>query len=385
LTKRLNILVISVKDLASNPRPYKEIERLYLDHDINTYAVGASIFKQKQHYQLKHIKVAGLNHTIKAAWWSVTRQWEKLYWSGFDENLDVSNQKYDLIITHDIITMPLAYKIAQSSTGCKIVLDLHEYLPRQWENSLKWRLTQQPFVNALCRKYLPLADMCTIVCKSIETEYKKNFEIKSSIVITNASQYQPELAPQPIRDKIRIITHGVAFEGRCIEVMIDAMRDLPAEQYELYLMLVKDKQNYIDQLIERAKPYKNVFFIPPVPAREVATFTNQFDIGMYILAPVNFNHIHALPNKFFQFVQARLCLAIAPSIEMATLIKQHNLGVVADSFESADMARAIASISRDQIMAYKYQVHAKAEQLSKSTDDFKYLQMINELFEINVY
>ena len=43
-------------------------------------------------------------------------------------------------------------------------------------------------------------------------------------------------------------------------------------------------------------------------ASEVATIVrtiNQFDLGVYLLPPVNFNSAHALPNKFFEFIQAR--------------------------------------------------------------------------------
>jgi hypothetical protein len=375
----VNILVISLKDISSNPRPYKQIELLCNDHQIYTYAAGPSTLKQAGHFPIKHVKVKGIKHTFKAIFWSLTRQWDKLYWSGFEDNIDVYRQDYDLIIPHDIITMPLAYKIAGASENCKIALDLHEYLPRQWENSIKWRLTQQPFVNALCKKYLQLADICTVVCQSIETEYKKNYDIKSSIVITNASQYEAELIPQPIGDKIKIITHGVAFRGRHLEVMIDMMHDLPADKYELYLMLVKDKQDYIDELKQRASTLKNVFFIPTVSKGDIAKFTNQFDIGLFLLPPVNFNYANALPNKFFEFVQARLAVAIGPSPEMASLVRQHKLGVVAENFSSKSMANAILSLSREQIIAIKTQVHSKAKELSKDSDDHKYLNMVNNL------
>ena len=51
-----------------------------------------------------------------------------------------------------------------------------------------------------------------------------------------------------------------------------------------------------------------------------------------MLFPVNFNHIHAFPNKFFEFIQARLALVIGYSLEMIEIVKKYQIGVIAKSF-----------------------------------------------------
>ena len=71
----------------------------------------------------------------------------------------------------------------------------------------------------------------------------------------------------------------------------------------------------------------------------------QYDIGLFLLSPANFNYYHALPNKLFEFVQARLAVAIGPSPEMARIVNDHDLGIVAPDFEPTTMAAHLNALT----------------------------------------
>jgi hypothetical protein len=98
--------------------------------------------------------------------------------------------------------------------------------------------------------------------------------------------------------------------------------------------------------------------------RELSAFLNRFDLGVYILRPTNFNNRHALPNKFFEFVQARLGVAIGPSPEMAALVKRYDLGLVADDFEPASLAGLLAALTPEEIARHKRNAHEASRALS---------------------
>ena len=57
----------------------------------------------------------------------------------------------------------------------------------------------------------------------------------------------------------------------------------------------------------------------------------------------------ALPNKFFEFIQARLAIAIVPSPEMARLTREFDCGVVAEDFSSLSLARALTGLTAQGI------------------------------------
>jgi hypothetical protein len=70
---------------------------------------------------------------------------------------------------------------------------------------------------------------------------------------------------------------------------------------------------------------------------------------MFIIKAKIFNYKLALQNEFFEFVQARLALAVGPSPEMSRIVKQHNIGVVASDFTPEAMANALSRLSVSQI------------------------------------
>jgi hypothetical protein len=87
-------------------------------------------------------------------------------------------------------------------------------------------------------------------------------------------------------------------------------------------------------------------------------------VGLFLLPPVNFNYRFALPNKFFEFIQARLAVAIGPSTEMARIVEEHSLGVIADSFRPDGLANALEQLTDESIRGYKLAADRAARQLN---------------------
>src|SRR5205823_126992 len=138
-------------------------------------------------------------------------------------------------------------------------------------------------------------------------------------VVRNAPPFA-DLQPSEVHEPIRILHHGAALRGRGLEEML-RVADLLDDRFTLDFVLVEHTPGFRDALIDRAKDNPRVRFPPPVPMRELVTLANGYDIGLYLLRPSNFNQLHALPNKFFEFIQGRLALAIGPSPEMAHLVE----------------------------------------------------------------
>ncbi len=89
--------------------------------------------------------------------------------------------------------------------------------------------------------------------------------------------------------------------------------------------------------------------IPPVAIHDLVPASNDYDIGLYLLRPSSFNNLYALPNKFFEFLQARLAIAIGPSPEMARIVREFGCGVVADDFAPTSLARALNRLTAADI------------------------------------
>ena len=105
----------------------------------------------------------------------------------------------------------------------------------------------------------------------------------------------------------------------------------------------------------------NITILPPVPMPEIPCVLNAgYDLGIHVLPPVSFNDRMALPNKFFEFIQARLGVVVGPSPEMARIVADGSLGVVAQSFEPEGVAAALNALGDADIERFKAGAHCAA-------------------------
>ncbi len=372
------ILIIAFTDLKNDSRVYRQIEFLKTKYKITTIGLKSSEIENVDFYQIDPIFRSNPKRFLRAFDYKF-RRFDKIYWSLFQFNqiIPVLLQKeFDLIIANDIEAMPLVLKIKKKA---KIILDAHEYSSRQFEDSFMWRFFFKRYNEYMCKTYIKYCDMMLTVSEGIADEYKKNYD-RLPIIMTNASEHK-NLNPCPtLENKIRLILHGAATPSRKIELMITMMKTLDA-RFTLDLMLVPNNKKYFLKLKKIASNNPKIKFIPPVKMKEIPPFINHYDIGVYILKPSNFNQKYSLPNKFFEFIQARLALAIGPSPEMEKIVKRYNLGVVASDFSSKEMAKILNKLDKEKIDFYKNQSHKFSLELSSKHNIEKLDKLISDLLK----
>ena len=121
---------------------------------------------------------------------------------------------------------------------------------------------------------------------------------------------------------------------------------------------------YLRELKARYAGSDRVRIHPPVAPHELPGTLNAHDVGVYVLPPVSFNHLWALPNKIFDFVQGRLALVVGPSPEMAAVVRRHRIGVVTDDFTPESLALALDALTAEDVRRYKGASAVAARELS---------------------
>jgi len=266
----------------------------------------------------------------------------------------LSKKSFDLIVANDIDALPLAFTLKGIA---KIIFDAHEYAPRHFENNRVWRIFFQPFYVHLCRKLIPQTNAMLTVGKGLAQEYEKNFGI-SPIIITNAARYHEIEPSQQVREKIRLIHHGIANPSRRLELMVEMMQHLD-ERFTLDMMLMtsdyasKQTRTYIESLKANAAKDRRIKILPSVPSKDVVNTINHYDVGVFLLPPVNFNYANTLPNKLFDFIQARLAIAVGPTPEMAAIVNEYKIGVIAEDFSAESLAIELNKIDFVQLQVFK--------------------------------
>jgi hypothetical protein len=270
---------------------------------------------------------------------------------------------FDIIIVHEPELLPYVMSLKENR---KVVFNAHEYYPLEYEDE-KWQRTWGRNYRYVYKHYLPKASLVINVCESIAQKCREDYCV-DSIVIPNAARFhaiQPQFNSDGV---IRLIYHGVINPSRKIEEMIRLM-DLLGEGYQLDMMIMKNTSDYYRFIEKEINQRKNVKMVDVVTFEQIIPTINKYDIGLYSLAPTNYNNSVALPNKFFEFIQARLCLAIGPSPEMKRIVEKYQLGVVSEDFSAEALSKVVKGLTREAINQYKENTHAAAHDLSSEHYD----------------
>ena len=371
-----SLLILSFTDLAQDARVSKQVRLL-----AGRYRVTAAGFADPRVPGVRFVPLPAEPRSpvgkLAAAGMLKLGCFERYYWAIHPVNHALrvlGNEDFDLILANDINTLPLACRL-RSRHG--ILFDAHEYFPREFEDRPLWKFLFQRYYEYLCRTYLPKTQGMLTVCQSIADEYRNHYGVHP-VVMMNTPPYH-DLAPQPSQaGRIRLVHQGLAIESRKLELMIQMMDHLD-ERFHLDLFLMPSATRYFDRLVALAARHPRVRMMRPVPMVELSRELNRYDIGLYLVPPTNFNYRFVLPNKLFEFIQARLAVAIGPSPEMARVVQQYDCGIVSGDFEPRSLARQLNGLDARRIDDYKQRSHRAAVDLCFEKNAEILLGMIDRL------
>lgn len=352
------LLILSFSDISSDARVLKQVRHFADHYDVTTFGYGPSPDPRVSHVRLDDGRGIRRWKRIEL----IARRFRTIYWSQPAVTTALqelsSHEQFDVVLANDIDTIGLALAL-QPTRG--VHADIHEYAPRQNEELLVWRVFIAPYVRWMCAEFLHRATSMTTVGRGIADEYQRRYAVNSAVV-TNATPYQ-ELDPTDVGTPIRLVHSGASIRNRRIESLIAATTATSADvSLDLYLM--GNDPDYIAELRERAAGSERVRILEPLPYEQLVRRLNEYDVGIHVIAPTNFNNRWALPNKFFDYVQARLGIIIGPSVEMQRIHEEHQLGAVADGFEEGHLTRVFDSLTPERVHEWKKNAHTAARALS---------------------
>jgi len=295
----------------------------------------------------------------------------------------LQHRKFDLVVANDAETLPLA----MNWKGAKILFDAHEYAPLQFEGSRRWKIFFSPFNTWLCKKYIPRTDRMITVCAGVADEYEKNFG-KRPTVITNAAPFSDRPIRLPQENKIKLVHHGIANKFRGLTAMIE-MTELLDDRFtlDMYLLLSlnasQSAKQYLEELKTKIQHNSRVRILPPVSNSELIPVISQYDAGIFMPPPLSFNVANTLPNKLFDFIQARLAVAISPLKEMVRVTEKYNIGIIADDFSAQNMAAKLNGLTREKLIEYKNNTAQAARELNAEKNEEIMSGVLNELLYSN--
>lgn len=357
MTELPKLLILTFSPIRSDPRVLKQVELFRGKYRVSTCGYGEAPEGVDDHFALPSDSRGWPSDKLGL----VARRYTRVY-NGLTAVLAarevLPHGEFDVILANDLNTLPLAFEL-RPRLG--VHADLHEFAPREKEDDLKWRVFVAPFMRWLCRRYLPLAESITTVSQGIAEEYTKDYGVAAGVV-TNAAPYS-ERDVRPVGTPIRLIHSAAGQRYRKLENFIEAMRDAP-DWLMLDMIVMPNEPEYVAELKEKAASVPAIRFRDPVPYAKLVATLSEYDVSLVFLPPTNFNLKNALPNKFFEAVQARIGLIVGPSPAMVSLVGQYGLGAVTPDFSADSLRETLHGLTADKIAEWKKAAAVAARPLS---------------------
>jgi hypothetical protein len=380
-------LVVNDSVVANDPRVLRQIEWLSdAGWTVDTLGQGDTPGPRvRRHYALRAyagIRRSPLVRLVVHAVLPPSAQFRALDAWRIPPELLSQAGRYDLVVANDIELLPWITGIDRSAlltAAGRVHLDVHEF--HEWAPQ---RGAQRLLGGRLGRYHSWLVsqigndvfDSRSTVAQGIAQKYAAAFGMPVPSIIRNAPPYY-DLSPSTVeQDRIELVYHGNADRDRGLGLLVEAMGHVPA-RFRLNLMLTGSPADRLWLEGVAAALGDAVRFVEPVAMADVPLALNSFDVEVIFFPPVTNNLRFALPNKFFEAVQARLGVVIGESSEMIPLVREFGLGVIVSGWASTDLAEALERLDAEAVRALKLGSDAAAHVLNSDTERERFLAIID--------
>lgn len=340
-----SLLIISYSQLYRDARLLRQIRLFSTDYAVTTCGYGQAPEGVVQHHRIPdHIVYWRTDRHLVVA-----RRYQRAY-----DRAPITTYlrgvlrpgEFDVILANDLLSVPLAVTLVPRGG---VHADLHEYASRQQEEVWRWRTFLAPYYAFLVRRWVRRTDSVTTVGPRLAEQYGREFGVDCGVVLNAPGRV--DLATGAVGEPIRLVHAGGATPLR-LETVLAAM-ELVTSGATLDLFLVDSGGGYLATVRDRYADHPRVRVHPAVLTDHLVATLNAFDVGIHILPPVSFNHRYAMPNKLFDYVQARLGILVGPSPEMAAVVREHGLGWVSEDFTAESVARTIDALTPEAVTGAK--------------------------------
>lgn len=251
-------------------------------------------------------------------------------------------RKADILIANDLDTLPANFLISKIKRA-KLYFDSHEYFSETPE------VYRRKFVRR-CWLFIEMmlikgCDGYYTVSSSLADIYKQKYGIKLGVV-RNVPFRQLSPKKEDNGDKI-ILYQGSLNVGRGLELMI---RTLPLLSHARLIIAGQGPElSKLIHLVNTLNLHKEVTFTGNLAPDALKGLTVTASVGISIEEAVGKSYKAALPNKLFDYIQARVPVLVSDLPEMKAIVEQYEVGEVLCNREPANLAVVLNNMMNNEV------------------------------------
>jgi glycosyltransferase involved in cell wall biosynthesis len=250
--------------------------------------------------------------------------------------------KKDILLSNDLDTLLPNFLISKIFR-LKLVYDSHELFTEVPE------LINRPFVRGFWltieKNIVPKVKNCYTVSNSISKYYNSKYNTSFKVIRNLPIAVNKDMNgtfPFETNNKKIILYQGAINKARGLELMITTMQYI--ENTIFVIIGSGDIKNKLQQQIQILKLKDKIKFISKVTPKELQKLTPLADLGISIEEDFGLNYKFALPNKLFDYIQAKIPVLVSDLPEMKNIIKKYSVGEIIQDRNPKKLAIQITSI-----------------------------------------
>jgi glycosyltransferase involved in cell wall biosynthesis len=370
--------ILALSDVSNDSRPKRVIAKLE-DKGLKYFITN---FNLKKHPSLmsKTVKALKLGTTWVLFNVNINKKIQARKFISYLYNIEdfdhAKIRQAHLLIVFDLDLLVFLTNLAPNT---RVLLDLRELYPKQYAGNFAFKIGLRKIRSYLLKNHvMNICTELTSVSKGMQTYYLQKFGLQSSVV-RSVSNFQSHKSSDGISTKVKVVYMGIANPMRQLEKAIEIFSKY-SDRYDFHLYLVGDS-GYIQYLINKYQESGNIFFEKAVPQDEIHSTLIKFDIGwtFYELTTANFEV--ALPNKFFDYMQAGLAVLGAPTQDMIQQTTQFNFGLFPDNPTFASASELIAKLTEPEIIFAKSEARNASRTINFESESVPLIETIERLLD----
>ena len=283
-------------------------------------------------------------------------------------------QKFDALCAIDLDTIVPVYLIGKAKSA-KLIYDAHEYFTEVPE------VIRRPSVKRIWewveRFFVPKFDLCYTVSPALADLFSKKYQ-KQFHVILNVTSLEYRTSNIEHRTSKTVIYQGALNEGRGLEHLIEAMKDVDAE---LLLAGEGDLSDELRSLTKKLNLENKVEFLGFVKPSELRELTARGTIGINLLENKGLSYYYSLSNKFFDYIHAGVPQVCILFPEYKKINDEYEVALLVESCDVDEIKKAIMRLLNDDDLYKRLQKNCEvcSHNLNWQSEEKKLVALYDEL------